>query len=334
MSTIEVRKENPTVLITGVTGQDGSYLAELLTERGCRVIGLTRDVALTFGENIEHLRGRLELQYCSYTEASILDAVLKNRPNFIYNLAGQTYVAKSWDLVEETIAHSAIIPIHFLNAILRADKSIKFFQASTSEIFKPSANPMDEDSPLMPTNPYGCSKAFAHNMVNAYRAHHGLFAVNGIFFHHESPRRHPNFLSRKVVQGAVQIKLGKTSELLLGNLTAARDWGYAPDYMDAATRMMDLEVPTDFVIATGESRTVQQLVEIVFNKLGLDWKKYVRVDPKFSRSYEVETVRGNPAKAKKMLNWEPTKKLEKILEIMIAKEFEIQSKSTARESAI
>jgi GDPmannose 4,6-dehydratase len=309
--------QNSTVLITGVSGQDGSYLAEQLIEAGTRVIGITRDISLDCGERIERLKPKLELQYCSYTEAAIFDVVEKNKPDVIYNLAGQTYVAKSWELVEETIAHSAILPIHFLNAILRTNRKIKFFQASSSEIFESSIGALTEKSPIFPKNPYGCSKAFAHNMVSAYRNHYGIFAVNGIFFHHESPRRNPNFLSRKVVQAAVKIKLGLSKELLLGNLTAARDWGYAPDYMEAIQKIMALEKPDDFVIATGRSSTVQQLVEIVFGRLNLDWKKFVKIDPNLSRSYEIDTVRGNPQKAKDILKWEAKNTLEDVLAIMV-----------------
>jgi GDPmannose 4,6-dehydratase len=310
-------------LIAGITGQDGSYLAELLLEKGYEVSGLTRDPLARFTPNIAPLKGRVDLRYCAYTESAVIEAVQNVRPHEIYNFGAQVYVAKSWELIPETVHHTGVIPTYFLEAIIKADRKIKFFQASSSEIYTPKANELlTEESPIDPSNPYGCSKAFAHQMVAMFRKQHKAHFVNGIFFNHESPRRNEDFLSRKLVRAAVAIQQGRQKELVLGNLKAARVWGYAPDFVDAAYRMMQLDEPRDLIICAEKLRTVEDMIAVVFAEVGLDWKDFVRVDPKLFRPFETPVVRGSHKKLTALTGWKPTTSFEAMLKLMIQHERE------------
>jgi GDPmannose 4,6-dehydratase len=312
-------------LISGITGQDGSYLAEILLARGYHVMGLTRDVSRTFTSNIRHLHGKIELHYTPYSAHSIIETVRSLAPDEIYNLTGQTYVGKSWDLIQETVHTTGTIPIMFLEAILKVNRGIRFFQASSSEIFTPRSNEiLTEDSEIDPSNPYGCSKAFAHQMVATFRKAHQMFLVNGILFNHESPRRFHDFLSKKVVCAAVAIKLGKQKELVLGNLNAARDWGFAGDYMEAAYLMMQMAEPRDLIIATGKHHTVEELVQVVFSELGMDWQKHVRIDPALFRPQETPLIYGSSAKLRELTGWQPKTSFEQTLKMMVSDELAVQ----------
>ena len=259
----------------------------------------------------------------------MLEILKTFRPSEVYNCAGQTYVTKSWETQDETFRASAILPTILLEAIAKTDKSIRFFQASSCEVFSlKSGETFTEDSPLSPGNPYGCSKAFAHNMLAAYRQSYSLFAVTGTLFHHESPRRHENFASQKVVQRAVSIKLGKESRLVLGNMDVSRDWGYAPDYVRAIELMMRQEKPDDFVICTGVQKTLRSLVETVFGMLDLDYRKFVTTDPKLVRPSEPLAIQGSSAKARKALGWAPSQSFEEMLALMVRSQLDFQKGQT------
>lgn len=312
-------------LIPGITGQDGSYLAEILLKQGYHVMGLTRDVSRQFTPNIRHLQGQVELFYCPYSEYNIIEAIQSLKPDEIYNLTGQSYVGKSWNLVYETVQTTGIIPALFLNAIYKINRDIKFFQASSSEIFTPeSGQPLTEELPIMPSSPYGCGKALAHQMVVMFRKSHNLFLTNGILFNHESSKRYHDFLSKKVVCAAVAIKLNKQKDLTLGNMQVARDWGFAGDYMDAAYRIMQLDKADDFIIATGETHTVEQLVKIVFDEVGLIWQEHVKTDASLSRPVDVAVVCGSSRKLREATGWKPTVTFENMLREMVADELRVQ----------
>ena len=316
-------------LIAGITGQDGSYLADLLLAKGYKVYGLTRDISCRFSRNISHLKGKIELIYCPYTEYSIMEAVEKIRPQEIYNFTAQSYVGKSWSLIPETVQNTGVVPTFFLEVILKVDKSIRFFQASTAEIFSPRLGEvLTENSLIEPSSPYGCSKAFAHQMVAMFRKYHSVHFVNGILFNHESPRRNDDFLSRKITRTAVAIKLGKETHLTLGNLMAARDWGYAPDYIDAIYRMMHLDSPDDLIVSTGKLHTVEDMVRTVFESLGLEWKKYIQTDAQLLRPFETPSICGSHEKLTSLTGWKPTTSFEKMLQIMVDQEMALQRRGT------
>lgn len=315
-----------TALITGISGQDGSYLAELLLQKGYRVIGATRDPRLAPGPNLVHLSRQVEFRQTSYELESLTGLLRQIRPDEIYNFAGQTYVSKSWDIPRDTIDASAIIPCNLLQAILRSEIDAKFFQPSSCEIYTLNwEDVISEQSAVAPGNPYGCSKALAHHMVACYRQHYGLYAVSGILFHHESPRRNEAFASRKVVKGAIAIKLGRAQGLTLGNLDVSRDWGFAPDVMVAAAKMMQMSKPEDFVICTGETHSLRELVEAVFNLLGLDMDKYVRIDASLIRSAEPPIIRGSNENARRSLSWTPKTTFYDMLKKMVDYEMRLQS---------
>lgn len=312
------------VLITGITGQDGSYLAEILVDKGYHVMGLTRDISRTFTRNIQHLKGKIELHYCSYAAYSIMEAVRELRPDEIYNLTGQTYVSKSWDLIPETVQNTGMIPIFFIEAIYKTNRAIKFFQASSAEIFTPKPNEiLTEESQIEPSNPYGCSKVFAHQMLAMFRKSHGMFLVNGILFNHESSRRYHDFLSKKVVCAAVAIKLGKQKELVLGNLSTARDFGFAADYMEAAFLMMQMEKPCDLIISSGHAHSVEDLVRLIFEELDLDWKQCVRIDPALFRPLETPVIYGSNQKIRELTGWAPKTSFKQMLKNMVQDELQI-----------
>ncbi len=315
-----------TALITGITGQDGSYMAELLVNRGYRVFGITRDPALAFPLNLRHLADKVALIFCTYEAHDLVEIVKRVKPQEIYNFTGQSYVGKSWEMVEETFRSLAVIPSRLLEAIIASDTSIRFLQASSSELFNPGEQErLDERFPISPYNPYGCSKTFAHCMVAAYRQAHGLFAVNAILFPHESPRRHPNFAFKKIVRAAVEIKNGSRRRLELGNLQVLRDWGYAPEYVSAMHRMISTKEPEDYCLCTGQPRSVQDVVEAAFRYVGLDWQDHVDVSPRLYRTYEPKLITGDASKAGRQLDWKPAASFDDTLQRVI--DFEIRMSS-------
>lgn len=308
-------------IITGISGQDGSYLAELLLEKNYKVFGLTRDPGCLFNDRIKHLAGRVELLYCTYDPASFRDVLERTSPDEIYNLTGQTYVGKSWLMVEETIEASGLIPINLVRSIVAFNSTIKFFQASSCEIYTPlDDQPITEGSIIAPATPYGCSKALAHHAVCAYRNNYELFAVNGILFNHESPRRNNDFISKKVILKALEIKNGLADTLYVGNLDVRRDWGNAEDFVVAMYMMMQQEKPVDYHICTGRLHSVRELIDFVFTYLGMDYTQYIQTDSSLVRSNEASAVCGSNQKIRKELGWFPQCDFETMLAKMI--EFE------------
>lgn len=310
-----------TAIITGITGQDGSYLADLLVEKSYSVIGLTRDVNCKFSNNIAHLEGKVELLSTDYSRASI-DALIKNtQPDEIYNMTGQTYVGKSWIMVDETIDASGLIPIHIIQSILDVKSDTRLFQASSSEIYTPmDGTPIKEGANIWPSTPYGCSKALAHQMVCAFRNNYGLHAVNGIFFSHESPRRGSDFLTMKVVNEALNIKQGTKNSIKLGNLDVKRDWGHAREFAEAAHLILQQDTPVDYHICTGILHTVGDVVDFIFSHLGMDYKEFIDIDTNLVRSIEPKAVCGSNAKISQDLGWTPKVSFENMLIEIIAAE--------------
>jgi GDPmannose 4,6-dehydratase len=306
-------------LITGITGQDGSYLAELLLDKGYEVFGLTRRLSTSNYWRIEHLLDRVELVVGDLLDQlSLIRVIDRVRPVELYNLAAMSFVPASWDQPMLTGEFNSQGVTRVLEAVRHVDASIRVYQASSSEMFgKVREIPQRETTPFYPRSPYGVSKVFAHYITVNYRESYNLFAVSGILFNHESPRRGLEFVTRKVTDGVAQIKLGLADSLSLGNLDAQRDWGYAADYVRAMWLMLQQDTPDDFVIATGESHSVQELVEIAFGHAGLDWKKYVRTDPKFLRPAEVDHLIGDPAKARDALGWKPSVNFRGLVTMMV-----------------
>ena len=297
-----------TALITGITGQDGSHLAELLLELGYDVVGMVRRSSTVTFERIAHIQDRLTLVPGDLLDQYSLVQVLQaHRPAEVYNLAAQSFVKTSWDQPVLTGEVTALGVTRLLDAIRIVDPSIRFYQASSSEMFgKVQAVPQREDTPFYPRSPYGVAKVYGHWITVNYRESYGLFAASGILFNHEGPRRGLEFVTRKISHAAARIKLGLADHVLLGNLDARRDWGWAPDYVKAMWLMLQQDAPDDFVIATGETHSVQEFCEIAFDHLGLDWRAHVRQDPAYMRPAEVDLLIGDPAKAKAQLGWAPT----------------------------
>ena len=306
-------------LITGITGQDGSYLAELLLDKGYEVFGMIRRASSTNFWRIEHLLDRLTLMPGDLLDQLSLIKVLEEvRPQEFYNLAAMSFVPASWDQPLLTGEFNAQGVTRVLEAVRRVDPKIRVYQASSSEMFgKVREVPQTELTPFYPRSPYGVSKVFAHYITVNYRESYDLFAVSGILFNHESPRRGLEFVTRKVTDGVARIKLGLADHLGLGNLDACRDWGFAGDYVRAMWLMLQQDHADDYVIATGVSHSVQQLVETAFGYAGLDWKKYVRVDPAFLRPAEVDHLIGDPSKARRVLGWEPEVGFEQLVAMMV-----------------
>jgi GDPmannose 4,6-dehydratase len=306
-------------LITGITGQDGSYLAELLLEKGYEVVGMIRRLSAPNDWRIEHIRHRLTLKPADLLDQlSLLRLIDEVRPHEIYNLAAMSFVPASWDQPMLTGEFNSQGVTRMLDAVRRVDTSIRFYQASSSEMFgKVREVPQTEMTPFYPRSPYGVSKVFAHYITVNYRESYDLFAVSGMLFNHESPRRGLEFVTRKVTDGVARIKLGLTDSLPMGNLDAHRDWGFAGDYVRAMWLMLQQDAPDDYVIATGIAHSVRELIEISFARVGLDWQKYVRVDPALLRPAEVDHLLGDPAKAKKQLAWTPTVDFKELVEMMV-----------------
>jgi GDPmannose 4,6-dehydratase len=306
-------------LITGITGQDGSYLAELLLEKGYEVVGTVRRSSAPNFWRIEHLLDRVTLKPADLLDQlSLLRVIDEVRPSEIYNLAAMSFVPASWDQPLLTGEFNAQGVTRLLDAVRQVDTSIKIYQASSSEMFgKVREVPQSETTPFYPRSPYGVSKVFAHYITINYRESYNLFAVSGMLFNHESPRRGLEFVTRKVTDGVARIKLGLASTLSIGNLDAHRDWGFAGDYVRAMWMMLQRDTPDDFVIATGVSHSVRDLIQIAFARVGLDWQKHVRVDPALLRPAEVEHLLGDAAKAKKELGWTPSVDFTQLVEMMV-----------------
>jgi GDPmannose 4,6-dehydratase len=306
-------------LITGITGQDGSYLAELLLEKGYEVFGLVRRSSTVTFERIWHIQDRLTLLSGDLTDqSSLLAALEESKPDEVYNLAAQSFVQTSWTQPVLTGDVTGLGVTRILDSIRSFDRSIRFYQASSSEMFgKVQAVPQREDTPFYPRSPYGVAKVYGHWATVNYRESYDLFAVSGILFNHESPRRGLEFVTRKVTDAAARIKLGLQSELRLGTLDARRDWGFAGDYVRAMWLMLQQEQPDDFVVATGETHSVRDLVETAFSYLDLDWQEHVIQDPRFMRPAEVDLLIGDPARARDELGWEPDVSFAALVRMMV-----------------
>ena len=309
----------PRALITGITGQDGSYLAELLLEKGYEVHGMVRRSSTENFERIEHLRDRIHLHQADLLDQlSLIRLVDEVRPRELYNLAAQSFVPTSWKQPLLTGEFTALGVTRLLEAVRLVDPEIRFFQASSSEMFgSVPEEPQNEQTPFRPRSPYAVAKVYGHFITINYRESYGLFACSGISFNHESPRRGKEFVTRKVTDAVARIKLGLLDHLALGNLQARRDWGYAGDYVRAFWLMLQQDEPDDYVIATGVQHSVQQLVEIAFAHVGLDWRQYVRVDPALFRPAEVNSLRGDASKAREKLGWRPTVDFEQLVRMMV-----------------
>ena len=306
-------------LITGITGQDGSYLAEWLLEQGYEVYGIVRRSSAPNLWRIEHILDRIELKPADLLDQlSLLKILDEVRPQEFYNLAAMSFVPASWDQPLLTGEYNAQGVTRALEAVRQVDTKIRFYQASSSEMFgKVRAVPQSEETPFYPRSPYGVSKVYGHYITVNYRESYDLFACSGILFNHESPRRGLEFVTRKVTDGVARIKLGLSKELRMGNLDARRDWGFAGDYVRAMWMMLQQDEPDDYVIATGETHSVRELIEVAFGHVGLDWKKHVTLDQRFLRPAEVDLLIGTPEKAKAKLGWTPTVDFAGLVKMMV-----------------
>jgi GDPmannose 4,6-dehydratase len=314
----------PVALITGITGQDGSYLAELLLSKGYHVVGMVRRSSTENFERIQHIKGNIELRQGDLLDQlSLINLMQDIKPKEVYNLAAQSFVPASWQQPVLTGEFTAMGVTRMLEAVRLVDRQIRFYQASSSEMFgKVRETPQKETTPLYPRSPYGVAKCYGHYITVNYRESYSLFASSGILFNHESPRRGLEFVTRKVTDGAARIKLGLANEIHLGNLEARRDWGFAGDYVDAMWRMLQQEHPDDYVVATGVSHSVKDLVAVAFGCVDLDWEKYVLVDQQFIRPAEVDVLVGDSSKARQKLGWQPKVSFEKMIEMMVAADLE------------
>jgi GDPmannose 4,6-dehydratase len=314
----------PRALITGITGQDGSYLAELLLDKGYEVWGVVRRASTESYERIEHLRDRLRFAQADLLDQPSLTAALQQaEPDEVYNLAAQSFVPTSWTQPVLTAEFTAVGVTRLLEAIRQVNPAIRFYQASSSEMFgRVLETPQSETTPFYPRSPYGVAKVYGHYITVNYRESYGLFACSGILFNHESPRRGLEFVTRKVTDGVARIRLGLADTLTLGNLDARRDWGFAGDYVDAMWRMLQQDEADDYVVATGETHTVERLVELAFEHAGLDRDEHVRTDPALIRPAEVDLLVGEPAKARERLGWAPTVDFDGLVRMMVDADLE------------
>ena len=321
---MQIIRNGQRALITGITGQDGSYLAELLLEKGYSVHGMVRRSSSENFERIDHLRDQISLHHGDLLDQYSLASLLREtRPDEVYNLAAQSFVPTSWSQPVLTGEFTALGVTKMLEAIRHTCPGTRFYQASSSEMFgKVREVPQTESTPFYPRSPYGVAKVYGHHITVNYRESFGLYAVSGILFNHESPRRGLEFVTRKVTNGVARIKLGLQKKLAMGNLDAERDWGFAGDYVRAMWLMMQQSAPDDYVIATQETHSVRDLCEIAFARAGLDWQEHVLVDPKFVRPAEVDHLIGNPAKARAKLGWEPTVSFRQLVETMVDADLE------------
>jgi GDPmannose 4,6-dehydratase len=314
----------PRAMITGITGQDGSYLAELLLEKGYEVHGVVRRSSTETFERIAHIKDRLTLvQADLHDQVSMIGAISAVQPTEVYNLAAMSFVPTSWKQPILTAEITALGVTRVLEAIRVVDRSIRFYQASSSEMFgHAQETPQTEKTPFYPRSPYGVAKVYGHWITVNYRESYGIHAVSGILFNHESPRRGLEFVTRKVTNAVARIKLGVQDELRLGNLDAKRDWGYAKDYVRAMWLMLQQDAPDDYVIASGRTRTVRDMCEVAFAHVGLDWRKYVKEDPEFFRPAEVHVLLGDSTKARNKLGWRPEVTFEQLIALMVDADLE------------
>ncbi len=322
-------------LVTGITGQDGAYLSELLLDKGYSVHGMIRRASVPNTQRIDHLVNnealgdRFQVHYGDLADANSLRHLIdKIAPDEIYNLGAQSHVRVSFDQPEYTVDVTGTAVIRLLEAIRSAmehgSKPIRYYQAGSSEMFGSAKPPQNEQTRFEPRSPYACAKVYAHYQVVNYRESYGLFAANGILFNHESPRRGEAFVTKKISKAAARIKLGMQNKLYLGNLDAKRDWGFAGDYVEAMWRMLQHDEPDDFVIATGESISIRDFLDIVFGYLDLDWKQYVEIDPRFYRPAEVDYLLGDPSKARETLGWEPKTDIRTLARMMVDYDLEAE----------
>ena len=306
-------------LVTGITGQDGSYLAELLLEKGYEVHGIMRRNSTFTTGRIEHIFDQIQLHYGDLADSSSLQHIIsKVQPDEIYNLAAQSHVKVSFDVPEYTADVTGTGTLRLLEAIRTAAPQAKFYQASSSEMFgKVLEVPQTEATPFYPRSPYGAAKVYSYWITKNYRESYDMFACNGILFNHESPRRGETFVTRKITRAVAAIKSGKQDKLILGNLDAKRDWGFAGDYVEAMWLMLQVDKPDDYVVATNETHSVKEFCQIAFGHVGLDWEKYVEVSEKYFRPAEVDLLIGDPAHAKKQLKWEPKVSFEELVKMMV-----------------
>ncbi|HEX9796785.1 MAG TPA: GDP-mannose 4,6-dehydratase [Anaerolineales bacterium] len=317
-------------LITGITGQDGSYLAELLLSKGFEVHGLIRKASTFNTDRIDHIyqdphdpAAKLFLHYGDLSNGEQLTNLIYNvRPDQIYHLGAQSHVKVSFDMPEYTGSVTGLGATRILEAVRRSGIEARFYQASSSELYGDAPAPQHEDTPFRPRSPYAVAKAYAYWMTVNYREAYGMFAVNGILFNHESPRRGATFVTRKITRAVARIKAGEQSKIYLGNLEARRDWGYAPEYVEFMWRMLQQDSPVDYVIGTGETHSVRQLLEEAFSYAGLDWQDYVEVDPRYFRPTEVDHLRADASKAAKELGWAPRVSFQELVRIMVDADYQ------------
>jgi GDPmannose 4,6-dehydratase len=314
----------PKALITGVTGQDGSYLAELLLSKGYEVVGVVRRTSHHSYERIEHLLEQIEVVAADLLDQHSLTVVLQEaRPDEVYNLAAQSYVPTSWTQPVLTGEFTALGVTRILEAVRLVHPTAKFYQASSSEMFgRVTETPQRETTPFYPRSPYGVAKVYGHWITVNYRESYNLYAVSGILFNHESPRRGIEFVTRKVTDGVARIKLGLAKEIPLGNLDARRDWGFAGDYVEAMWRMLQQPTPQDYVVGTGQTHSVRDLVAAAFGHVGLDWRNHVKSDPRYMRPAEVDVLQADPAKAKRELGWSPKVGFSELVAMMVDADLE------------
>jgi len=329
-------------LITGITGQDGSFLTELLLEKGYEVFGIIRRSSSFNTARIDHLYRdpheagtRLRLFFGDLNDSSSLNTIIRQtQPDEIYNLGAQSHVRVSFDVPEYTAEVTALGTVRLLEAIREIGIRPRFYQASSSELFgKAVETPQSESTPFYPRSPYGCAKAYAYHITVNYREAYGLFACNGILFNHESERRGETFVSRKITRAATRIKVGLQDKLYLGNLDARRDWGYAADYVEAMWLMMQAEQPDDYVIATGVTHSVRDFLDAAFGYLDLKWNDYVEIDPRYFRPAEVDLLQGNSAKARRVLSWEPRVSFPEMVRLMVDHDLELAHQELTRQKA-
>ena len=306
-------------LITGITGQDGSYLAEFLLDKGYEVFGMVRRASTENFERINHIRTKINFAQGDLLDSNSLSSIIREvDPDEVYNLAAQSFVPTSWSQPGLTAEFNAVGVTRLLEAVRCHNIKTKFYQASSSEMFgKVREVPQTEKTPFYPRSPYGIAKVYGHWITVNYRESYGMFACSGILFNHESPRRGLEFVTKKITDGAARIKVGLADELRLGNLDAKRDWGFAGDYVRAMWLMLQQDEPENFVISTGENHSVKEFVELAFDRLDLDYKKYVKIDPRFVRPAEVDTLLGDPSLARKKLGWKPEVSFQQLVEMMV-----------------
>jgi GDPmannose 4,6-dehydratase len=305
--------------ITGITGQDGSYLAEILLEKDYEVYGMVRRSSSFNTARVDHIFGDIELVFGDLADGSVLNQLMRTiRPDEVYNLGAQSHVRVSFDVPEYTADVDALGTLRLLDAIREEGVDCRFYQASSSEMYGEVAEvPQREETPFHPRSPYGVAKVFGYWITRNYREAYGMYAVNGILFNHESPRRGPTFVTRKITRAVGAILRGEQDDLKLGNLDAKRDWGFARDYMDGAWRMLQADEPEDYVLATGETHTVEEFLEEAFTYAGLSWRDYVKIDPRYFRPAEVDLLIGDASKAKQKLGWEPTVRFAELVRMMV-----------------